>query len=188
MYTYTSVSSNLKLSKISSKESDSGHNTHNTIHHFKTPKKSSWATVITQQKPLLREMFKEPLIVSYRKGRPLKDILVRAKLERKQGNRHTLSRASLLTLKTNIQKTWLTTKSCRLVSPNLRSIIKRALWTLWGNILQDAFRLPGRMWFENKWNWRKSRSYLDSGEEEVLTKLWNWKSSVWSSRCMEDFF
>ena len=28
-------------------------------------------------------MFKEPLIVSYRKGRPLKDILVRAKLERK---------------------------------------------------------------------------------------------------------
>ena len=96
------------------------------------------------------------------------------------------SRASLLTLKTNIQKTWLTTKSCRLVSPNLRSIIKRALWTLWGNILQDAFRLPGRMWFQNKWNWRKSRSYLVSGEEEVLTKLWSWKSSVWSSRCMED--
>ena len=27
------------------------------------------------------------------KGRPLKDILVRAKLERKQGNRHTLERA-----------------------------------------------------------------------------------------------
>ena len=39
-----------------------------------------------------------------------------------------------LTLKTNVQKTWCTTKSCRLVSPNLHSIIKQLLWTLWRNI------------------------------------------------------
>ena len=177
MYTYTSVSSNLKLSKISSKKSDSGHNTHNTIHHFKTLKKSSRATVITQQKPLLREMFREPLIVSYRKGRPLKDILVRAKLERKQGNRHTLSRASLLTLKQIYRKLDLLQSRVGLSAPIYARLLN-GRFELWGNILQDAFRLPGRMWFENKWNWRKSRSYLDSGEEEVLTKLWSWKSSV----------
>ena len=42
-----------------------------------------------------------------------------------------LARAAL---KTNIQKTWRTTMSCRLVSPNLQSIIKRALRTLGRNI------------------------------------------------------
>ena len=47
------------------------------------------------------------------------------------------SRGQLLAraaLKTNMQKTWRTTKSCRLVSPDLQSIFKRALRTLWRNI------------------------------------------------------
>ena len=35
---------------------------------------------VIQQQPLLNQIFKEPPIISYRKGRSLKDILVRAKL------------------------------------------------------------------------------------------------------------
>ena len=35
---------------------------------------------LIQQQPLLNQIFKEPPIISYRKGRSLKDILVRAKM------------------------------------------------------------------------------------------------------------
>ena len=35
---------------------------------------------LIQQQPLLHQIFKEPPIISYRKGRSLKDILVRAKI------------------------------------------------------------------------------------------------------------
>ena len=35
---------------------------------------------LIQQQPLLNQIFKEPPIISYRKGRSLKDILVRAKI------------------------------------------------------------------------------------------------------------
>ena len=35
---------------------------------------------LIQQQPLLSQIFKEPPIISYRKGRSLKDILVRAKI------------------------------------------------------------------------------------------------------------
>ena len=39
---------------------------------------SKWHLI--QQQPLLREIFKEPPIICYKRGRPLKDILVKAKL------------------------------------------------------------------------------------------------------------
>ena len=43
-----------------------------------------------QNQPSLREIYKEPPIVSYKKGKSLGDILVRAKL---QGQGNTLARA-----------------------------------------------------------------------------------------------
>jgi len=35
---------------------------------------------LIEQQPLLREIYKDPPLVSYKRGRLLKDILVRAKL------------------------------------------------------------------------------------------------------------
>jgi len=35
---------------------------------------------LIQNQPLLREIFKEPPLISYKKGKSLRDILVRAKL------------------------------------------------------------------------------------------------------------
>ena len=35
---------------------------------------------LIQNQPLLREIYKDPLLISYRKGKSLKDILVKAKL------------------------------------------------------------------------------------------------------------
>ena len=35
---------------------------------------------LIKKQPLLNEIFKEPPLISYKKGRSLKDILVRAKL------------------------------------------------------------------------------------------------------------
>ena len=35
---------------------------------------------LIQNQPLLRETFKEPPLISYKKGKSLRDILVRAKL------------------------------------------------------------------------------------------------------------
>ena len=40
---------------------------------------SKWHLIEQQQK--LREIFKEPPLISYKRGRSLKDILVRAKLQ-----------------------------------------------------------------------------------------------------------
>ena len=35
---------------------------------------------LIQKQPLLRQIFREPLIISYKKGKSLKDMLVRAKI------------------------------------------------------------------------------------------------------------
>jgi len=35
---------------------------------------------LIEEQPLLKEIFKEPPLISYKKGRSLKDILVRSKL------------------------------------------------------------------------------------------------------------
>ena len=54
-----------------------------TQHHSSVPNLKEILTkkrYLTQQQPLLNQIFKEPLIISYRKGRSLKDILVRAKI------------------------------------------------------------------------------------------------------------
>ena len=43
---------------------------------FKTILMNKWYLI--ERQPLLKEIFKEPPIISYRKGKPFKDILVRA--------------------------------------------------------------------------------------------------------------
>ena len=48
---------------------------------------SKWHLI--QNQPLLREIFREPPIVSYKKGKSLQDILVRAKLEREVNNNNS---------------------------------------------------------------------------------------------------
>ena len=51
---------------------------HPAVPNLKEILMSKWYLI--QQQPSLSEIFKEPPIISYRKGRSLKDILVRAKL------------------------------------------------------------------------------------------------------------
>ena len=51
---------------------------HPAVPNLKEILMSKWYLI--QQQPLLNEIFKEPPIISYREGRSLKDILVRAKL------------------------------------------------------------------------------------------------------------
>ena len=55
---------------------------HNTIppSSYKSQKILTGKWYLIQQQPLLNQIFKEPPIISYRKGRSLKDILVRAKI------------------------------------------------------------------------------------------------------------
>ena len=48
------------------------------VPNLKTILMSKWH--IIEKQPLLREIFRKPPIISYIRGRPLKDILVRAKL------------------------------------------------------------------------------------------------------------
>ena len=49
-----------------------------SVPNLKTILMSKWHLIENQ--PLLREIYKEPPLLSYRKGRSLKDVLVRAKL------------------------------------------------------------------------------------------------------------
>ena len=51
---------------------------HPALPNLKNILMSKWHLI--QNQPLLREIFKEPPIVSYKKGKSLKDILMRAKL------------------------------------------------------------------------------------------------------------
>ena len=65
-----------------------------TQHHLSVPNLKEILTkkwYLTQQQPLLNQIFKEPLIISYRKGRSLKDILVRAKIWQRRENQTTYS-------------------------------------------------------------------------------------------------
>ena len=54
---------------------------------------------LIQNQPLLREIYKEPPLISYRKGKSLKDMLVKAKLKRLLSTQwaHSGSRAGLST-------------------------------------------------------------------------------------------
>jgi len=49
-----------------------------SVPNLKTILMSKWHLI--QNQPLLREIYKDPPLLSYRKGRSLKNILVRAKL------------------------------------------------------------------------------------------------------------
>ena len=49
-----------------------------TVPNLKQILMQKWHLI--QQQPLLSEIFKDPPIVSYKRGRPLKDILVQAQL------------------------------------------------------------------------------------------------------------
>ena len=49
-----------------------------SVPNLKTIQMSKWHSIENQ--PLLREIYKDPFLLSYRKGRSLKDVLVRAKL------------------------------------------------------------------------------------------------------------
>ena len=50
------------------------------VHNFKNILISNSIYSVRQNKPLLREIYKEPPLLSYRKGRSLKNALVRAEL------------------------------------------------------------------------------------------------------------
>lgn len=51
---------------------------HCFVNFLRTGFISKWHLI--QNQPLLREMYKEPLIISYKKAKSLRDILLRAKL------------------------------------------------------------------------------------------------------------
>ena len=51
---------------------------HPTLRNLKNILMSKWHLI--QNQPLLREIFKEPPLISYEKGKSLRDILARAKL------------------------------------------------------------------------------------------------------------
>jgi len=56
---------------------------------------------LIQNQPLLREIYKDPPLISYRKGKLLKDMLVKAKLQRLSSTQwaHSGRRAGLSTPK-----------------------------------------------------------------------------------------
>ena len=51
---------------------------HPSVPNLKQIQMENWHLI--ERQPLLREIYKEPPLISYKRGRSLKDILVRAKL------------------------------------------------------------------------------------------------------------
>ena len=51
-----------------------------SVSNLKQALRAKWHLI--QNQPLLRQIFKEPPIISYKKGKSLKDLLVRAKLQK----------------------------------------------------------------------------------------------------------
>ena len=53
---------------------------HPSVTNLKQIRMKNWHLIHVERQSLLREIYKEPPLISYKRGRSLKDILVRAKL------------------------------------------------------------------------------------------------------------